>query len=177
MSDQSQDTLLEKQIGQWRNYLSRRQAFHSVDIAELEDHLREQISGLEKAGLATDEAFLISVKRMGDLDALAREFAREHSDRLWKQLVVVPSDDTQRHAGAQSDAFVAFAFAFAAALFIKLPAFFGFELIEENASFYMRNMSLFVLPLLTAYFIYWYSSWRLCSPMSIRLHLKAIPSY
>ena len=25
---------------------------------------------------------------MGDLDALSREFAREHSDRLWKQLVV-----------------------------------------------------------------------------------------
>ena len=83
---------LEEQIGQWRNYLRRRQAIHSVDVAELEDHLREQVAGLADAGLATDEAFLIAVKRMGDLDALSREFAREHSDRLWKQLVVSPSD-------------------------------------------------------------------------------------
>ena len=83
---------LEEQIDRWRSYLRRRQAIHSVDVAELEDHLREQVGGLVDAGLDTDEAFLVAVKRMGDLDALSREFAREHSDRLWKQLVVVPSD-------------------------------------------------------------------------------------
>ena len=83
---------VEEQIARWRSYLGRRQAIHSVDVAELEDHLREQIAVLVDAGLATDEAFLVAVKRMGDLDALSREFAREHSDRLWKQLVVVPSD-------------------------------------------------------------------------------------
>src|SRR6266496_325210 len=81
---------LEEQIDQWRSYLRRRQAIHSVDVAELEDHLREQVAGLVDAGLATDEAFLVAVKRMGNLDALSREFAREHSDRLWKQLVMAP---------------------------------------------------------------------------------------
>src|ERR671914_2516428 len=81
---------LEEQIDRWRSYLRRRQAIHSADVAELEDHLREQVRGLVDAGLATDEAFLVAVKRMGDLDALSREFAREHSDRLWKQLVVAP---------------------------------------------------------------------------------------
>ena len=86
---------LEEQIDQWRSYLRRRQAIHSVDVAELEDHLREQVAGLVDAGLATDEAFLVAVKRMGKLDALSREFAREHSDRLWKQLVVVPSDSEE----------------------------------------------------------------------------------
>src|SRR5919108_1255352 len=84
---------LEEQIEQWRSYLRRRQAIHSVDIAELEDHLREQVRALVNAGLATDEAFLVAVKRMGALDALSREFAREHSDRLWKQLVVSPDGD------------------------------------------------------------------------------------
>ncbi len=78
---------LEEQIDRWRSYLRRRQAIHPVDIAELEDHLREQIAALTDAGLAPDEAFLVAVKRMGDLDALSREFAREHSERLWKQLV------------------------------------------------------------------------------------------
>src|SRR5574337_590598 len=82
---------LEEQIELWRSYLRRRQAIHSVDVAELEDHLREQVAVLVDAGLATDEAFLVAVKRMGALDALSREFAREHSDRLWKQLVILPA--------------------------------------------------------------------------------------
>ena len=99
---------LEEQIDRWRNYLRRRQAIHSVDVAELEDHLREQIAVLVDAGLAPDEAFLVAVKRMGDLDALSREFAREHSDRLWKQLVVAPSDSGEPRARARTDAIVAF---------------------------------------------------------------------
>src|SRR5919109_79765 len=84
---------LEQQIDQWRSYLRRRQAIHSADISELEDHLREQVAMMVGAGLATDEAFLVAVKRMGNLDALSREFAREHSERLWKQLVITPDDE------------------------------------------------------------------------------------
>jgi hypothetical protein len=142
---------LEEQIGQWRSYLRRRQAIHSVDVAELEDHLREQIAVLGAAGLAPDEAFLVAVKRMGDLDALAREFAREHSDRLWKQLVVSPSDTGEPKAAARTDAIVAFALAVAAALAIRAPALFGIDL-QTDAGFYARNLSFFVLPLLTGSF-------------------------
>ena len=142
---------LEEQIDQWRSYLRRRQAIHSVDVAELEDHLREQVAVLADAGLATDEAFLIAVKRMGDLDALSREFAREHSDRLWKQLVVSPSDTEEPRAAARTDAIVAFSLAVAAAVAVKVPALFGLDL-DEDAEFYARNLSLFVLPLLTGYF-------------------------
>ena len=57
-------TQLEELIGGWRNYLNKRQAIHTVDVAELEDHLREQIAALSKAGLAPDEAFLIAVKHL-----------------------------------------------------------------------------------------------------------------
>ena len=102
---------LEEQIDQWRSYLRRRQAIHSVDVAELEDHLREQVAVLVDAGLATDEAFLVAVKRMGDLDALSREFAREHSDRLWKQLVVVPPSAGEHAGAARTEAIVAFCLA------------------------------------------------------------------
>ena len=154
---------LEEQIDQWRSYLRRRQAIHSVDVAELEDHLREQVAGLVAAGLATDEAFLIAVKRMGDLDALSREFAREHSDRLWKQLVVVPSDSEEPGARAGTNAIVAFCLAVAAAVAIKVPALFGLQL-ERDAGFYLRNLSLFVLPLLTGYF-----AWkRRLDPVTLR---------
>jgi hypothetical protein len=142
---------LEQQIDQWRSYLRRRQAIHSVDVSELEDHLREQVAVLAEAGLATDEAFLVAVKRMGNLDALSREFAREHSERLWKQLVVVPSDSGEHPARARTDTTVAFGLAVAAAAAIKLPALFGITL-QQDANFYARNASLFVLPFLTAYF-------------------------
>src|SRR5262245_43563684 len=141
---------LEEQIDQWRNYLRRRQAIHSADVTELEDHLREQVGGLMVAGLTTDEAFLVAVKRMGELDALSREFAREHSERLWKQLVV-SSDSDETRAEARTGGIVAFALAVAAAGLVKMPELFGFNL-NNAAGFYARNLGFFVLPLLTSYF-------------------------
>src|ERR671927_1029966 len=144
---------LEEHIGRWRSYLRRRQAVHPTDVAELEDHLREQVAVLVDAGLATDEAFLVAVKRMGKLDALSREFAREHSERLWKQLVVVSSDSGELRARARTDAIVAFSLAVAAAVLIKVPALFGIQWDQEAGFyFYARNLSLFVLPLLSGYF-------------------------
>ena len=153
MPSTDHDTALEQQIDQWRAYLSRRQAIHAVDIAELEDHLREQVSALIEAGLDTGEAFLVAVKRIGSLDALSREFAREHSERLWKQLVVVGSDAEKLESGVRTDAIVAFCLAVAAAVLIKVPALFGISL-DTDAAFYARNVSLFVLPLLTGYFVW-----------------------
>ena len=145
--------MLEEQIEQWRSYLRNRQAIEAVDIAELEDHLREQVAALLAAGLDDDEAFLVAVKRLGALDALSREFAREHSDRLWKQLVVVSSDTEEPPARARTDAIVAFWLAVAAAVAIKVPALFGMDL-GRDAGFYFRNLSLFALPLLTGYFVW-----------------------
>lgn len=148
------DTLnaaLESQIDQWRNYLRRRQAIHSVDVAELEDHLRDQVEGLRESGLDGEEAFLVAVKRMGNLDALSREFAREHSERLWKQLVA-PADPVQAGTRTPTDAAVAFCLAVAAAVALKVPALFGIEFDDPYAGFWIRNATLFVLPLLTGYF-------------------------
>ena len=142
---------LEEQIDQWRSFLRRRQAIHSVDVAELEDHLREQVAVLTAAGLAADEAFLVAVKRLGDLDSLSREFAREHSERLWKQLVASPSETGEPQAAARTDAVVAFALAALAAVAVKLPVLFGVDL-DEDAEFYAHNASLLVLPLLVGYF-------------------------
>lgn len=144
----------EGQIEQWRSYVRRRQAIHAVDVAELEDHLREQIASLAQSGLSSDEAFLVAVKRMGNLDALSREFARDHSERLWKQLVLVPEEAGDLRSPRRTDALVAFCLAVCAAVLIKLPAFFGIGL-DGNESFYIRNLGLFVLPLLTGYF-----AWR-----------------
>jgi hypothetical protein len=150
MSSADQSRIFEEQIDQWRSYLRHRQAIHSVDVAELEDHLREQVARLVDVGLAIDEAFLVAVKRMGELDSLSREFAREHSERLWKQLVV-PSASDQTRAETRTDGIVAFMLAVAAAVFVKLPMLFGFDM-DQDAGFYIRNVGFFVLPLLTGFF-------------------------
>jgi hypothetical protein len=151
MPTPAQEAALEEQIALWRSYLRHRQAIQPVDVAELEDHLREQVATLMEAGLSTDEAFLVAVKRMGDLDSLSREFAREHSDRLWKQLVVVPQEDGKPRVQARTDALVAFGLAAAAAVAIKVPALLGLDM-GDDGGFYARNLSFFVLPLLAGYF-------------------------
>lgn len=150
MTTPDQNAALEAEIARWRAFLSRRQAIQAVDIAELEDHLREQIAALTGAGLSADEAFLVAVKRMGELDTLSREFAREHSERLWKQLVVEP-DAVESHASSQTDGIAAFSLAVVAALLVKLPVLFGYDM-DQQEGFYIRNIGLFVLPPLTAYF-------------------------
>ena len=99
------DRPLEEQIAQWRAYVRRRQAIHGPDVEELEGHLRDQLVALTETGLAGDEAFLVAVKRMGSLDALSREFARAHSERLWKQLVIAPdAADESANTATRRDA-------------------------------------------------------------------------
>ncbi|PZR52568.1 hypothetical protein DNL40_11630 [Xylanimonas oleitrophica] len=141
----SDHTTLEAQIDQWRAYLQRRQAVVSADVDELEDHLRGQIADLTAGGLDDDEAFLVAVKRMGGLDAVSREFAREHSDRLWKQLVLVPGEP-----GARTwwrDLAVLLAFALGAGLAIKI-------LVAATADemVMVRNAAFVVLPFLAGWF-------------------------
>src|SRR5438034_1350745 len=119
MTTPDQARSLETQIDQWRGYLGRRQGILSVDVKELEDHLREHIAALTTAGLADDEAFLVAVKRMGDLDSVSREFAREHSERLWKQLVLSSSETKETQAAARKDGLVALCVAISAGVAIK----------------------------------------------------------
>jgi hypothetical protein len=145
---------LEEQIAQWRAYLRRRPAVHGPDVEELEGHLRDQLVALTEAGLAGDEAFLVAVKRMGSLDALSREFARAHSERLWKQLVIAPNAADQSAHTSHAEPLVVLSLAVAAALAIKVPALFGLRLDGGDEPFYARNASLFVFPLLTLYFVW-----------------------
>src|ERR687895_957386 len=138
----------ESQIAEWRAYVATAPGLNGHDVDELEDHLRHQIAELNAAGLAADEAFLVAVKRMGDLDALSREFAREHSGRLWKQLILRDDDEPAR---ASSGWLTTLVFAVAAAVVIqaaRLAA--GFP--DEEPNWLARNASLFVLPFLAGYF-------------------------
>ena len=139
---------VESQIAEWRAYVARAPSVNGHDVDELEDHLRHQIAELTEAGLTPDEGFLVAVKRMGDVDALSREFAREHSGRLWKQLVLAGEDEPARAASGWLEAFVFAAGAAVAIQAARLAA--GFP--DEEPTWFARNVSLFVLPFLAAYF-------------------------
>jgi hypothetical protein len=139
---------VESQIAEWRAYVASAAAVNGHDVDELEDHLRHQIADLNAAGLTDDEAFLVAVKRMGDLDGLSREFAREHSGRLWKQLVLKGDDEPAR---AASGWFETLLFAVAAAVVVQVARLAaGFP--DEEPRWLARNATLFVLPFLAGYF-------------------------
>ncbi|MEU6861101.1 permease prefix domain 1-containing protein [Glycomyces sp. NPDC046736] len=148
----SEDT--EPQIAEWRGYMLGRRGVVESDVDELEDHLRGRIADLGEAGLRPDEAFLIAVKRMGSVDELSREFAREHSERLWKQLVLSADPESGADRARRRDLVAMIACAAVAAVGIKLPALFGLDW-DSDGIFYARNLGLFALAPLAAYF-----AWR-----------------
>src|SRR3954470_9723369 len=169
MTAQDRQEELEAQFAQWRQYVLRRRELQPFDADELEDHLRGSVDELVATGLSPDEAFLVAVKRMGSLDELSREFAREHSERLWKQLVLTgdtgsPVADTR----SRRDLWAMVTCAAGAAASVKVPALFGLS-FEDDTSFYARNFTLFALPWLAAFL-----AWRRKARRSVIAILVAL---
>jgi hypothetical protein len=139
---------VDTHIAEWRAYVESAPGVNGHDVDELEDHLRHQIAELGAAGLTADEGFLIAVKRLGAVDGLSREFAREHSGRLWKQLLLSDDDEPARTFSGWLEPFV---FAFAAAVTVQVARLAaGFP--DEEPTWLARNATLFVLPFLAGYF-------------------------
>ncbi|WP_407317650.1 permease prefix domain 1-containing protein [Isoptericola halotolerans] len=139
-------TSLETQIARWRDYVHRHRAIAPADVDEMEDHLRERVADLAATDLDDDEAFPVAVKRLGRLDSVSREFAREHSERLWKQLVLVPdATDGDGSATGRRELLVVLTLAVGAGVAVKLGATFWDETVL------MRNVGLLVAPFLAGY--------------------------
>ncbi|MGO4690928.1 permease prefix domain 1-containing protein [Glaciibacter sp. 2TAF33] len=140
------DDALESQIGRWRAAILHDRAVDDSDADELEGHLREQVTELEAAGLTTDEAFLVAVRRLGQVNLITAEFAREHSDRLWKQLTLSRPDGERRHPVS-----LMLGFAVITAVLVQVARILG-GVPGTSGSWFLRDVSLFVLPVLGAYF-------------------------
>jgi hypothetical protein len=143
------DDELEAQIDRWRGYVHRRQVISSADVDELEDHLRGQVTDLRATGLDDDEAFLVAIKRLGNLDAVSREYAREHSDRLWKQLALVPEESSGSRgspAPRWRELTVVLALAVGAGVAVRA----GIAWFDDEVAL-ARNVGLLVVPFLAAY--------------------------
>ncbi|MEO8540599.1 MAG: permease prefix domain 1-containing protein [bacterium] len=170
---------IETQIREWRTYLLRRKTIQPTDVDELEDHLRSEMNELGAVGLSGDESFLVAIKRMGGLNELSREFARERSSRLWKQLVLAGGSARERSRELYAELLVTTLIALAAALAFKAPAAFGYNpfrdssgggsVVDAATSFYLRNASLIALPFLVGYL-----AWQRRLPLK-RLAMLALP--
>ncbi|MFD7077988.1 permease prefix domain 1-containing protein [Nocardioides sp. NPDC059952] len=139
---------LEAQIDQWRGFVARRPAMTTDDIVEMEDHLRNQIADLAAGGLAEDEAFLVAVKRMGNLDDVSREFAREHSERLWRQLVLIPEPGAGVVGSRWRDLGLVIGVALLAGIALKILV----ESLDEFAL--IRNVAFVLVPAVAGWLAY-----------------------
>lgn len=136
------------EIGEWRAFAEQSPAVDGRDVEELEGHLRDEIADLTAAGLTADEAFLIAVRRIGSIDEISREFARENSGRLWRRLVLPGVSDQDQTENWWRQALV---FAIGSAVTFQIACLAAGFPVEESA-WLMRNASLFVLPFLAGYF-------------------------
>jgi hypothetical protein len=145
----------ETWIGDWRAAIERGGAVDAADADELESHLRDQIAELEAVGLSDEEAFQIAVGRLGKVDQLTAEYAREHGDRMWKQLRAPAPDAPGRLSIA-----LMLGFAALAATIVLVARFLASSTTSEMlllngpiSPWFVRDLGLFVLPVLAAYFV------------------------
>jgi hypothetical protein len=137
---------LKAQIDRWRGYVQRSRAISAADVDELEDHLRGQVANRQATGLDDEEAFLVAIKRLGNLDAVSHEFAREHSERLWKQLVLVREGSDDASTPPWRELAVVLTLAVGAGLAVKA----GSAWIDDGTVL-VRNLGLLVFPFLAGY--------------------------
>jgi hypothetical protein len=145
-------TTLDRRIGEWRDYCLSSGNISDSDLEELEDHLREEIASLIEKELSDEEAFLIAVRRMGNLTSLSKEFRKINTNDLWKKLFSEPVDIEDRRNRTR-DLILVVVLAISAGLFIELPKLFGIGFKDNNDVFYLKNLSFFVLPFIAIFFI------------------------
>jgi hypothetical protein len=71
---------LEAAISQWRRQVESKWIGDQSALAELEDHLREEIAALAQSGRANEEAWKEATSKLGDPVAIGHEFSK--IDRL-----------------------------------------------------------------------------------------------
>lgn len=144
---------LASNIQSWSDLLRAKGHLNEPDIIELENHLKDEIDDLETAGLSPEEAFLISVKRMGNVHAISKEYSKVSSENLWKHLMINP--DHALDAG-QNRKYIALVIIFSliSGTLFKLPELFGLNLFDtENSMVLLKNLSFFILPFIAAFFL------------------------
>lgn len=146
----NKQTDLESRIDGWREWALGHGA-SDPQVAAAEAELREQVTELSAAGLDPAETFLVALKRVAVTEGATREYVRTYASQLLAEAHSAEADAGMARRGPELP--VVLGLAVAAALAIKVPELFGYRL-SGDASLYARNLSLFCLPFLAAYFMW-----------------------
>ncbi len=168
---------VESMIAAWKAEIAGQSHLAIDEVGELEDHLRDEMEALTAAGLAEDEAFLIAVRRMGSSAAIADELAKVDRDKTWAQLLPQTGGQSGAFsAGARREVGMVVLAALLAAALGKLPMLFGIHMnTPAGISVYVRNLSLFVIPVLIGgYYIARRFSAGLLAPLAAAIAVAAV---
>ncbi len=144
---------LESQIRKWRRHVQSVGSLGTLDVEELESHLRDGIDELTGHGVSVEEAFIVSIRRMGDAEALDHEFAKVSTENVWRQLLVPAADENARRK-QRTEIAVVLALALLGGLLGKIPALFGHPVADQNALIYARNAGLFAFAPVAVYLVW-----------------------
>jgi hypothetical protein len=70
---------LNEAIRNWLEHLRKSSRLSAEELEELELHLRDSVTALQKRGLSQEEAWIIAERRLGKREALKQEFAKVSS--------------------------------------------------------------------------------------------------
>jgi len=143
---------LEWNVRQWSDYLRSKGKLKDADIQELESHLRDEIEELVTTGLSSEESFIISLKRLGNVNAVSMEYSKINMTGFWKNLLT--DADPIAASKNRKNIVLVILFSLFAGTLIKMPELFGYHLSDQGCElFYFKNIGLFVLPFITIYFL------------------------
>lgn len=134
---------LGRAVAEWKGALAAAGQLPDDRLEELASHLEDTMAELVRLGLDEEEAFLVAVKRVGNVDAVARQLALAEGDESWRRINLPGTG-----AGARRrDLALAAVLALAAGLLAKVPTLFGLHFgTDEGFLVWFRNASLFCLP-------------------------------
>lgn len=144
---------LESQISTWKTHMHSASSISQDNLEELESHLRDSIDELLANGLDIEEAFLIAVRRLGDVDVINEEFSKVSTEDVWKQLFV-PTPNRTNVRKDRLEVMIVIGLALFAGLLGKLPAIFGYGDYDAFGMIYAKNASLFALLPVAIYFMW-----------------------
>ena len=140
---------LEKQMNLWKSHMLTARSISVDDVEELESHLRDSIDELCLKQLSVEEAFLVAVSRLGDVDGINEEFSKIDTEDVWRQLFIPISYEKNR-----KELILVLLLALLGGLLSKIPALFGYGDIDAHGIILVKNASLFVLFPIALYFMY-----------------------
>ena len=156
LSHDNADNTVEPWITLWRNAVLKEHPA-ATNLPDIEANLQAEISKLTSIGLNPQEAFGVALGRI----------AANHPDSnaylaTWATVTLGHQPQAySRRSLIVRESFFVFWLAIIAALVFKVPVLFGTEIYPEDTEpnaapdlFYFRNLSFFVFPFLSGYFLW-----------------------